>query len=61
MVNTNHEIVTQKWKRKSFLPLQNLNHGPLELKASVQPMSYHDPLFKQSFHCKIQIFKLYEF
>ena len=30
-------------KGKFFLPHWDLNHGPLELKASVLPMSYSDP------------------
>ena len=40
-------IAIQKWKREIFIPPQNLNHGPLQLKASVLPMSYTDPLLHE--------------
>ena len=45
--NGNHEITIQKRKRNFFLPHRDLNHAPLELKASVLPMSYADPTRKQ--------------
>ena len=35
----------KKRKRKFFSP-QDLKHGPLKPKTSVQPMSYADPLLK---------------
>ena len=43
-VNGNHDIMTQKWKRKNYLPRQHLTHGPHEPKASKLPMSYTDPI-----------------
>ena len=41
-VNGNHEITAHNERENNFLPHQDLNHGPLELKASVLPMSCTD-------------------
>ena len=38
----NHEMITQKQKRKIFLAHWDMNFGPLEPKASVLPMRYTD-------------------
>ena len=35
----------KKMKEVKFSPQWDLNHGPLELKASVLPMRYTDPEF----------------
>ena len=45
-VNSNHDIATQKQKRKNFLLHWDFNHRPLELKASGLPLSYTGPLLK---------------
>ena len=39
-LNGNHEITTQRQKREKIYPPRDLNHSPLELKASVLPLSY---------------------
>ena len=38
-----------KTKEEIFLPHQDLNHGFLELKASVWPISYADPYLLHAF------------
>ena len=42
-VNRDHEIGTQKWWKNNFAPHWDLNHIPMETKASMQPKSYADP------------------
>ena len=42
-VNGNHEITTQKPNGEKFHPRWDLNHGSLQPKASVLPMSYAEP------------------
>ena len=51
MVIGNHEITTQKRKKKNVLPHRNWNHGPLEQKASMQPMSFTDLFRVEVCHC----------
>ena len=48
-VNSNHEIITQNKRGNFFLPHWNLNHGLLEPRASVLPMSYTDSLVMKMF------------
>ena len=43
--------------RKIFLPQHYLNHGPLELKASVLPMSYADPLIANTTQSADKMFR----
>ena len=61
IVYGNHEIMTQKWKRKMYLQHQDLNRGPLELRASVLLMSYNgcnNCFADQFFYCIVMQLKL---